>query len=88
MYRVYLRGPDLRVTEKTDTGDRVAALAAFEEMVDRTDLDGSPMLAVLTMRGQPLAHHSFQMTPSGHPQDPGKFWRGKLDDITWPPMAG
>jgi hypothetical protein len=87
MYRVYLRGPDLRVTEKIDTEDRIAALAAFEELVDRTELDGLPMLAVLTMKGQPVAHHHFAMLPSGQPHDPAKFWRGKLDKIEWPPIA-
>jgi hypothetical protein len=87
IYRVYLRDPQQRVSDKTTTGDRAAALAAFASIVGRTDLDGSPMLAVLNQDGRPVAHHDFRLRPDGSPHDPAKYWRGKLDAIRWPPMA-
>jgi len=87
IYRVYLRDPHQRVSEKTNTADRAAALAAFTSLVNRTDLDGSPTLAVLNFNGQPVAHHDFRGHPAGVPPDPAKFWRGRTDEIKWPPMA-
>lgn len=86
-YRVYLRDPHQQVTDKTVTGDRAAALAAFASLVARTDLDGTTMLGVLNYNGRPVAHHDFRLRPDGAPHDPAKFWRGKLDGIQWPPMA-
>lgn len=87
IYRVYLRDPQQRVSEKTATGDRAAALEAFASLVNRTDLDGSPMLAVLNYNGAPVAHHYFLLRPDGAPIDSAKYWRGKLDGIKWPPIA-
>jgi hypothetical protein len=87
IYRVYLRDPQQRVSDKTTTGDRAAALAAFASLVSRTDLDGSPMLAVLNQNGRPVAHHYFRLRPDGGPLDPTKYWRGRLDAIVWPPLA-
>lgn len=87
IYRVYLRDPQQRVSAKTNTGDKAAALAAFTTLVNRTDLDGTPMLAVLNSNGQPVAHHDFRSRPAGVPPDPAKFWRGRTDEIKWPSMA-
>lgn len=87
IYRIYLRDPQQRVSDKTTTGDRTAALAAFVSLVNRTDLDGIPMLAVLNYNGGPVAHHDFRLRPDGSPHDPAKYWRGKLDAIQWPPVA-
>lgn len=87
MYRIYLRDPQQRVSDKTTTGDRAAALAAFTTLVSRTDLDGMPMLAVLNQDGRPVAHHDFRLRPDGSPHDPAKYWRGKLDAITWPSIT-
>lgn len=87
IYRVYLRDPQQQVSDKTTTGDRAAALAAFTSLVGRSDLDGSLMLAVLNYSGRPVAHHDFRQRPDGSPHDPSKHWRGKLDAIQWPPMA-
>lgn len=87
IYRIYLRDPQQRVSDKTNTGDRAAALAAFASLVDRTDLDGSPMLAVLNFNGRPVAHHDFRLRPDGSPHDSAKHLRGKLGAIVWPPMA-
>lgn len=84
VYRVYLRDPQQRVSDKTNTGDRAAALAAFGSLVNRIDLDGAPMLAVLNYNGRPVAHHDFRQRPDGAPHDPAKYWRGKQDAIQWP----
>jgi hypothetical protein len=75
MYRIYLRAPDQSVTDKTVTGDPVAALAAFRTLTERTGLDGTAMLAVLNKDGKPVAHHRFD----GH--DPTKQWRGRTHEI-------
>jgi len=87
IYRIYLRDSSQRVSDKTNTSDRAAALAAFASLVNRTDLDGTPMLAVMNQNGRPVAHHDFRTRPDGTPQDPAKYWRGKLDAIQWPPMT-
>lgn len=87
IYRVYLRDPQQRVSDKTTTGDRAAALSAFASLIGRTDLDGSPVLAVLNCSGRPVAHHDFRLRPDGVAHDPAKYWRGKLDAIQWPSIA-
>lgn len=87
IYRVYLRDPQQRVSDKTTTGDRAAAIAAFASLVGRIDLDGTAMLAVLNQNGRPVAHHDFRLRPDRSPHDPAKYWRGRLDAIQWPPMA-
>ena len=87
MYRIYLRDPHQRVSDKTNTGDRAAALAAFTSLMNRADLDGQPMLAVLNYNGQPVAHHDFRLRPDGTPHDPAKYWRGRINEIAWPPLA-
>jgi hypothetical protein len=87
IYRVYLRDPQQRVSDKTTTGDRAVALTAFASLVGRTNLDGALMLAVLNQNGRPVAHHDFRMRPDGAPHDPAKYWRGQLDAIQWPPMT-
>jgi hypothetical protein len=74
-FRIYLRGPDQSVSSKTVTGDPVAALTAFRTLTDRTDLDGTAMLAVLNENGRPVAHHRFDGL------DPAKWWRGRTIDI-------
>ncbi|MDR2872023.1 MAG: hypothetical protein LBV45_05805 [Xanthomonadaceae bacterium] len=76
-FRVYLRDSDQRVTNKTTTEDQSAALAAFATLVNRAELDGKLLLAVLNCDGRPVAHHDF----SG--RDPEKSWRGRLDKINF-----
>jgi len=80
-YRVYLRNPQQQVSNKTSTDDPAAALAAFRTLVDRTDLDGTDILAVLNKDGQQVAHHFFKLLPDGTPADPSKWWRGKVDQV-------
>lgn len=47
MYSVYLRRHDGSLGEKTRTSAPDAALAAFRDLLDRRDLDGEPVAAVL-----------------------------------------
>lgn len=79
MYRIYLRSPDQRVSSKTNTNGRDEAESAFAAIVDRADLDGTDMLAVLNHDGKPLAYHRFDREP-GDPH----YWRDRLDAIKWP----
>lgn len=81
MYRIYLREPGQRAREKTVTGNPGVALAAFSALVNRTDLDGQKLLAVLNRDGKPVAHHDFRLRPDGSPIDPMKWWRGRLDQL-------
>lgn len=74
-FRIYLRAPDQSVSDKTMTGDPEAARAAFKSLTERTELDGTPMLAVLNRDGRPVAHHRFDGL------DPLKYWRGRTDQI-------
>ncbi|MER1966085.1 hypothetical protein [Castellaniella sp. GW247-6E4] len=78
-YRIYLRDANQRVTDKTATESKAAALAAFGELVDRAELDGQKLLAVLNQDGKKIAHHNFQAQPGD-----ADHWRGRLDQITWP----
>lgn len=87
IYRIYIRDPHQRVSDKTNTGDRAAALAAFTSLVNRTDLDGTAMLAVLNQNGIPVAHHDFRSRPDGTPHDPTKYWRGRIDQIKFPGLT-
>lgn len=87
IYRIYLRDPQQRVSDKTNTPDRVAALSAFTTLVNRSDLDGTAMLAVLNYNGKPVAHHDFRLRPDGSPLYLDKHWRGKTDQIKWPPLS-
>jgi hypothetical protein len=80
-YRIYLRSPDQKVSDKTATGDPAAALAAFDALVNRCDLDGTPMLAVLNADGKPIAHHDFRLRQDGSPHDPAKYWRGRTGEL-------
>ena len=78
-YRIYIRDDNQRVTDKTVTESKAVALAAFGELVDRADLDGQKLLAVLNRDGKKIAHHNFQTGPDG-----ADWWRGRLDQIAWP----
>lgn len=75
-FRIYLRDDRQQVTDKTVTGSPDVARAAFRALVDRADLDGQRLLAVLNRDGRPVAHHSF-----AEPRDPQKWWRGRTDEI-------
>lgn len=79
MFRAYLRTFDQQVSEKTNTKTREEALAAFAELVGRTELDGQKLAAVLTHNSQQLAFHRFDKAPGS-----ADYWRGRLDEIEWP----
>ncbi|QNM94883.1 hypothetical protein [Chitinimonas koreensis] len=59
MFRVYLRHPDQSVSDKTNTSDPAVAQAAYDALLDRAELIGSPILAVMNQDGKPVAHHRF-----------------------------
>lgn len=81
-FRIYLRDSQQRVTDKTVTGSPSAALAAFAELVGRTDLDGQHMLAVLNRDGQPVAHHDFSKPePPAAGSDAARWWRGRVEKV-------
>ena len=82
MYRVYLRTQDQRVDpeSKTVTKSADAAAEAFAELVERTDLDGQKVAAVLTFNQKQLAFHRFDRKPGSVDN-----WRGRMGEIPWPP---
>lgn len=79
MYRAYIRTFDGKVSDKTNTPNQQAALDAFAELVNRAELDGQKLAAVLSYNNRQLAFHRFDR----HPGD-ADYWRDKLDAILWP----
>lgn len=77
MYRIYLRDPHQQVSDMTNTRDHQAAIAAFETLVNRTDLDGQRVMAVMNKNGSPVAHHKFNARPG----DQTYYWRGRIDEL-------
>jgi len=77
MFRIYLRDQNQQVSEKTNTGDPKAAITAFEALVNRTDMDGHKVMAVITKNGGPVAHHKF----NARQDDQAFFWRGRIDQL-------
>lgn len=77
MFRIYLRDQNQQVSDKTNTGNARAAIAAFEDLVDRTDLDGQRIMAVITKNGSPIAHHKF----NARKDDKTFFWRCRIDQL-------
>lgn len=84
MFRIYLRDYEQRVSEKTNTGDPQAAIAAFSALVNRTDLDGQKVMAVITKNGSPIAHHKF----NAREDDCAVYWRGRIKQLPIYPEAG
>lgn len=76
MYRVYLRTLDQRVCEKTNTPNQRVAIDAFAEMINRTNLDGQKLAAVLSLNNKQLAFHWFDRLPGDT-----DYWRGRIDEI-------
>ena len=72
-----LRDPSQRVSEKTNTGDAGAAIAAFSELVSRTELDGSRMLAVITKKRLTHRVSPFQLIS----EDENRYWRGRIEQL-------
>lgn len=68
-FRVYLRWPRQRVSDKTVTESRELAEFAYRQLRARSDLVGEPVAAVLTEDGRQLAYHAFDARP-GDPRKP------------------
>lgn len=81
IYRAYLRDFNGRVPAetKTITSTAEAADEAFTALVNRTDLDGQQLVAVLSYNNRQLAFHRFDRD-----QGDADYWRDKLDEIEWP----
>lgn len=63
-FRVYVRWPGQRVSNKTSTESRAAAQVAFDELAARSDLDTSGALGVaFSEDGQQLSYHKFRDDP-------------------------
>lgn len=84
MFRIYLRDQNQQVSEKTNTGDPQAAITAFEALVNRIDLDGQRVMAVITKNGSPIAHHKF----NAREEDREFYWRGRITQLPIYPEAG
>ena len=69
VFRVYLRWPDQRVSDKTVTHSRYLAWFEYRAMCAREDLLGQPVAAAITANGKQLAYHRFD---DPNPVDP---WR-------------
>jgi hypothetical protein len=84
MYRVYLRNHDSQVypESKTNTQSQQAALNAFCEIVNRTELDDQKLAAVLSYNNRQLAFHRFDRNPGDV-----DYWRDKLDEIDLPQVG-
>lgn len=82
IYRAYLRTFDGKVPPetKTITADRTAAESAFADLVNREELDGQKLAAVLSYNNSQLAFHRFDRKPGD-----ADYWRDKMDEIPWPP---
>lgn len=63
MYRVYLRWPDQRVSDKTITGNSNVAEAAFRALLGRADLVGQKVAAVLSLESRQLEYCRFDQGP-------------------------
>lgn len=78
VYRVYLRTKDGQVPDgsKTITPSRDAAIAAFSELVNKTELDGQKLAAVLSHQNRQVAYHRFD-------REPGQvdYWRDRINEI-------
>jgi len=81
MYRVYLRDFQGRVPvdTKTNTPSATAAAQAFAALVNRTDLDGQKLAAVLSYNNVQMAFHRFDRFPGQ-----ADYWRDRLGEIDWP----
>ena len=64
-YRIYLKWPDSRVSDKTVTGNPEVAEAAFRELLARSDLVGKLVVAVLSLDNRGLEYCRFDR-PKGY----------------------
>jgi hypothetical protein len=59
MYRIYLKWPESRVSEKTVTASPAVAEAAFRALLEKSDLKGKEVAAVLSLDGKGLEYRRF-----------------------------
>lgn len=59
MYRIYLKWPESRVSNKTVTPSPPIAEAAFRELLRRQDLIGKKCAAVLSLNNRQLEYCRF-----------------------------
>lgn len=82
-YRIYLQTQDGSKFERTETGSRAIAATAFEELVNRDDLEKTPVSVYLVHQRTTLATHRFD-APDGAENN----WKGAFDQIPWPAGTG
>lgn len=71
-YRIYLRWPGQRVSDKTVTASPAVAEQAFRELLGRRDLLGQDVAAVLSLDNRQLEYVRFDKDLKG-PDDPIKL---------------
>ncbi|QND84597.1 Uncharacterized protein ChrSV_2371 [Chromobacterium vaccinii] len=83
MYRVYLKDGTVPgnpvILAKSHTDDRKIAAREFTALVNRTDLDGQRVAAVLSSNNKQIAYHRFDRA-----QGNVDYWRGRIEEIQWP----
>ena len=62
-YRVYLRWPGARVSDKTVTESPERALAAFRKLLNLREIRGEKVSLALTMNGKQQYFHRFDAKP-------------------------
>jgi hypothetical protein len=66
-YRVYVRWPGQKVSDKTVTESRAVADLAYQELITRTDWPGGtrPLGVAYTQDGKQVAYLNFEEAPNG-----------------------
>jgi hypothetical protein len=59
-YRIYLRWPGQRVSDKTVTEDLAVAELAYNHLVARPDLVDKPVSVAFTQDGKQIRFHDFR----------------------------
>lgn len=68
MYKIYLKrktqfGNQVDSASRTTTPSPFAAEAAFRELLNRRDLDGQCIAAVLSLNNRQIMYHRFDRSP-------------------------
>lgn len=66
-YRVYLRWPPQRVTDKTVTDSATVAAFAYNELLARAELRGQRVALAMTRDGQQVHYHAFDSAEAPTP---------------------